>query len=107
MIRESRKRGVNAVQEVNHSAEILIVPDILNVVLLGQVEVESHGRKLAFLTAFIDEGGRLEIGIASGLCAGAGATNTREQGSDGRVGIRKCQPGTGRDCIDRYGANPS
>ena len=64
MVREAWKRRVNAIQEVNLPAKILIVPDVFNVVVLAQVEIESHCGELAFLTTFIDERGRLHIRVS-------------------------------------------
>src|SRR5689334_13121596 len=87
VIRESRKRGVNVIQEVHHATEVLVIPDILEVVFLRQVKVETDCRELALLAALVDEGCRLQVRIAGVLDRGArqGTADTSEQRTDSRI----------------------
>ena len=55
MIREVRECRVDVVKEVDNAAEVLVIPDVLDVMFLTWIEVQSDGRKASQLAADIIE----------------------------------------------------
>jgi len=87
---ETRECRVNVIQEIDLRTENLIVPDILDVVLLATLSRIARSESDVFDRP-CDEGGRLEIRIASGF-EKDGAANTGEQGANSRSAFGNASP---------------
>ena len=55
----------HAVKEVDGGSELLIVPNILDVMVLSDIEVEPDSRKLSHLPARVHKRNLLDVWIAS------------------------------------------
>ena len=51
MIREVRECRVDVVKKVHNAAEVLIVPDVFDVMFLSWIEIQSHGWKFSDLAS--------------------------------------------------------
>jgi len=63
MIREARETGIQIVQEVHDIVELLIVPDIFQVLFAGYINIKSDGGEFSCLTTSIDKRKILQIRI--------------------------------------------
>ncbi len=91
-IRKTGERRIDTVEKVNRRSELLIVPDVFEVVVLGQVEVQTNRRELANLRADIEEGRLLQIRVCLlheyRVHTLQRTSDIRQQSTDGRIDRR-------------------
>src|SRR5437763_11662739 len=88
MIRKSGECRIDVIEKVNDAAKILIVPNVFNVMVLCDIEVQANRRETASLAADVIEGYLLKIWVASVVDWKSGncASNIAQHAANGRIG---------------------
>ena len=77
MIWKIWERWVDIIQEVDNRSELLVIPNVLDMVLVGWIEVETNGWEPSSLTAWIDEADLLAVEVLRGASGYINWTNVQ------------------------------